>query len=126
MARFRFTIRQMMTVTAVLAPCFALSAWFCNLPPGKIWLSPAQIHSVGVQLVDEIEAWRTKHGQYPGTIEEAGLTSRTSGHRGFRYEVDSGGFLLQIGIADGVNEMHVYTSQGYVKAHYPLGWSCMD
>ncbi len=122
--RVRFSVRRLMVVIAaaafVLAAVAGLEEW------GIIGPSEEGIHAMGDDLISEIEAWRSEHGRYPGSLSEAGLASPTRYKGGFEYSADQDSFSLSIGVADGENRRHVYSSDGSATLLSIPGWWCFD
>ncbi len=115
-----------MIFVALLALLFVCFACLARLGLPDVGPSEAVIHTMGEQLVTGIEKWHLSHGRYPSSLAEAGLASPTDYSGGFQYEGESAGFVLWIGVADGVNVRHAYHSNGISKEVSQPGWFCMD
>jgi hypothetical protein len=96
----------MMGVVAVAAVLLAV------IPTVAYYVSPPYgvIHAEGNRLVAGIESWRSYHGRYPLSLEEAGLGSPIPYRGGFRYCPLGSGYELWIGVADGVHLRHTFAS----------------
>lgn len=125
--KIRLRLRTLMIVVAALSLILA----FASLLARTLHLiesgpSEAALHSMGDELVCGIEEWHSRHGSYPSSLKEAGLTSPTQYKGGFRYERRPTSFTLSIGVADGVNRSHTFYSDGVSKGYSNSGWLCAD
>ena len=104
--RVRFTVRRLMAGVAVVALFVSVAR------TSGYYISPSHgaIHAEGNWLVAGIESYHKRHGRYPVSLDEAGLSSPMRYRGGFAYTAAAGEFTLWIGVADGVHYKHTYVS----------------
>ena len=70
------------------------AAYFLFTPKPSV----AKLKAQGATLVDAVERYRAAHGEYPATLEAAGVSAPWTGYGRWEYGRDvGGGFYLRVG-----------------------------